>query len=66
MTVRKPGSTKKQGQTAYSCDASERLLKAGNTSYSYDSNGNMTVRTVGKETTAFSYDSEDWMVGRVR
>ncbi len=49
-------------QTTYSCDASERLLKAGSTSYFYNSNGNMTGRMVGKEMMAFFHDSEDWMI----
>ncbi len=55
-----PNGTK---TTGYRYDAAEQMTKAGNTTYSYDENGNLTSKTLGESTTDYAYDYEDRLIG---
>ena len=45
-------------RTKYHYDALNRLVKAGNTKYSYDGNGNLIKKVSPKGTTQYSYDAD--------
>ncbi len=51
-----PNGTK---TTNYTYDGAEQMTKAGDTTYSYDANGNLTKKTIGQSTTDYTYDFED-------
>jgi len=45
----------------YSYDAANRMLSAGNLSFSHDLNGNLTQQTSNKGNISYSYNSEDYL-----
>ncbi|MCX5658034.1 MAG: hypothetical protein NTZ48_07465, partial [Candidatus Omnitrophica bacterium] len=45
--------------TNYSYDAMNKMLSAGDATFTYDDNGNMLTKTVGSSTTTFEWDNED-------
>ena len=51
------------GQTInYVYDAGNKLLQAGNTTFTYDGNGNMVSKTENGQTTTYVYNYEDKMI----
>jgi len=53
----------RNGQTInYVYDAGNKLLQAGNTTFTYDGNGNMVSKTENGQTTAYVYNYEDKMI----
>lgn len=48
---------------SYSYDTANRITAAGNATFSFDRNGNMTSRTEGSATTVYTYDPNDHLVG---
>jgi len=46
----------------YTCDQNNKLTQAGAVTFGYDSNGNMTSRTAGGQTTTFEYDAENQLI----
>jgi RHS repeat-associated protein len=47
--------------TAYTYDDADRVLTAGDATFVFDANGNMTGKTIGQDTTVYSYDYENRM-----
>jgi RHS repeat-associated protein len=46
---------------SYTYDAENSLLTAGNMTFSYDNNGNMTQKTVGSSLTTFTWDFDNML-----
>ncbi len=57
MIVRKPQSM------TYTYDAENRLLTAGNKSFSYDNDGNLTHETIGSNVINFTWDFTNMLTG---
>lgn len=53
------GSSINGVSTAYTYDDNDRLITAGGETYTYDDNGNTLSKTLGGETSTFSYDSKN-------
>jgi RHS repeat-associated protein len=47
------------GVSSYTTNASNELTATSNASYTYDSNGNMLTKTVGSNTTSYTWDIEN-------
>jgi RHS repeat-associated protein len=57
-TVKDSGTT-----TNYATNNLNEYTAAGNATYTYDKDGNLTAKTEGTKTTTFSYDSENRLIG---
>ncbi|WP_373543571.1 Calx-beta domain-containing protein [Chamaesiphon sp.] len=49
--------------TAYNTNNLNQYTAAGSNTYTYDKDGNLTVKTEGSKTTTFAYDSENRLIG---
>ncbi len=66
--ISKAGTTLSYSATTESCAAGDRAIPhaasaAGDTSYTYDCNGNMVSRTTGDTTLNLTYDSDNHLTG---
>ncbi len=52
----------KHGAKAYTYDAADRMLTAGDAAFTYDKNGNRTERQEGKVTTSYAYDAANRLI----